>query len=69
MPKNKELTEIFFLAYFFAYSLAFAGAAAIKRFPLLKTLLFVGLICGSCILYIYILLEKFDLASGLEFVG
>lgn len=66
---DEHILPTVILGYLFAVSLAFAGASVIKRFPLAKTIVFVGIIILIGIGYLYILLEKLQLNTGLRYLG
>jgi hypothetical protein len=68
IPRDRYFLKTIFWGLLFGFSLAFAGAAAIKRFPLVKTLVFVGSIAGLVISYIYFIFEKLHLVNGVGYV-
>lgn len=46
---------------FFAFTLAFAGAATFRKYPLIKTIVFCGAVIAMVSWYLYILIEKINL--------
>ena len=46
---------------FFAFTLAFAGAATFRKYPLIKTIVFCGAVIAMVTWYLYILMEKIQL--------
>lgn len=67
-PHQKHIIGLIFWIYLFCSSLVFAGAAAIKKHPLIKTLLFVGTVIMITIGYFYMIFEKFKLGNGIQYV-
>lgn len=57
------------MGYLFAVSLAFAGASSIKRYPLIKTIVFVGITILLIVGYFYLLVEKLNLITGIGYVA
>ncbi|MBN1767627.1 MAG: hypothetical protein JXR50_08270 [Prolixibacteraceae bacterium] len=55
------LFGMLFMLSVLGFVLAFAGAASFRKLPLIKTIVFVGLIFLTGIGYMYMLLEKLDL--------
>ncbi len=51
-----------------AVSLAFAGASTIKRYPLIKTIVIVGIMILTGLGYLYLLFEKMKLEKGITYV-
>ncbi len=60
----KLVTSIFLLAF----SLAFAGSAAIRRYPLIKVILIIGGLFLTCVGYFYLIFEHWNLDRGVEYV-
>lgn len=67
---NKEyLLPTAVLGYLFTVSLAFAGASALKRYPLIKTIVIVGIIILVGVGYFYLLFGKLHLKNGISYVA
>jgi len=59
------------LAWVFAFgaSIVFTGAATIRKYPLIKTIVFVGAVFMVVVGYFYMVIEVLDLGQGLEYVS
>lgn len=66
--KKDEVFPIIVWTYVFGISLAFAGSTAFKKLPLVKTLVFVGVVVTVIIGFMYLLLEEWHLDDGIEYV-
>lgn len=65
--KQQEFFPIIIWLYLFGASIAFAGASAFKKFPLVKTLISITVFGGLVAGYFYILLEKMHVEHGIEY--
>jgi len=68
---DKVSNEAFtIMAWVFAFgaSIVFAGAATIRKYPLIKTIVFVGVVFILMVGYFYIIIEVIDLKQGLEYM-
>ena len=70
---SRIIKEDFFPAivwtYLFGVSLAFAGSTAFKKLPLVKTLVFVGLVIAAIVGYMYLIIEELHLDNGIKYVA
>lgn len=59
------------LAWVFAFgaSIVFAGAASIRKYPLIKTIVLVGAIFMLVVGYFYVVIEVLDLKQGLQYIS
>jgi hypothetical protein len=53
--------------YVFGAFIAFAGATAFRRLPLIKTLVFLGIVIGSIVGYFYLLIVKIHLGNAIGY--
>lgn len=58
------LILMFFTLSVFLFIIAFAGAATFRKYPLVKTIVFVGAVLGIMIGYITLIFEKVQLRNG-----
>lgn len=68
-PKNKTPYMVTAWVYFFASSLIFAGATAFKKYPLVKSLVFVGAIFLIGFSYVYLSFQKLHLNNGMQYLA
>jgi len=68
-PRHDYVMRLIFWIYLFSSSLIFAGAAAIKKHPLIKTLLLVGTVIMGTIGYFYIIFKELRLGNGIQYVA
>ncbi|MDB4335028.1 hypothetical protein OAA06_01575 [bacterium] len=67
--KGEEyLFEFLLWAFGLGFSLAFAGSVAFRKFPLIKTIILLGIIVLLIIGYFYLSFEKMDLKYGVQYV-
>lgn len=69
LSKNEGVMSILIWSFLFGFSTVFAGAAAIRKFPLLKTIIFLATVILSISGYFYFIIEKLDLKKGVNYVG
>lgn len=65
--RNNEFFSAICWAYIFGASIAFAGASAFKKLPLLKTIIVLAVILGAISGYMYFLVEKTGWEHGMEY--
>ncbi len=57
------LIPMFFALSIFLFAIAFAGTATFRKYPLIKTIVFVGAVIGISAGYFALILEKFQLKN------
>ncbi|TAJ11680.1 hypothetical protein DMA11_15935 [Marinilabiliaceae bacterium JC017] len=67
MPSDDMVLPFIFVVIL-GVLVVFAGTAAIRKYPLIKTLIFVGVVFIACVGYFYLILEKMNLAQGIAYV-
>lgn len=67
-PGEKYLSTSLVLGYFFIISVAFAGASALRRYPLIKTLVIIGSIILLGVGYFYFLFAELNLKNGIRHI-
>ncbi len=67
-PADKFLFKVAAYIYLFTSSLVFVGASVFKKYPLVKTLIFVGAIILIGFSYFYLAFEIFKIQNGMGYV-
>lgn len=63
---KEEFFPIIPWLYILGASLAFAGASAFKKLPLIKSIIIIALAIGSVAGYFYLMMEKMHLSNGIQ---
>ena len=67
--RDKKAIYLVSSAYLLVVTLVFAGASAIRKHPLIKTMVFVGAVLLTGFGYFYLLIEKMGLGNGIKYVA
>jgi len=65
----EEAFPVLAWVFVFGASIVFAGAATVRKYPLIKTIVFVGAVFMLVVGYFYVAIEVFDIEQGLEYVS